>query len=612
MSRALFLIAPPLALALLAVAGFAWSASGEVEARMRDRVERTARAAGFDWLRASGNGMRVTLRGVAPDLQARDEAIALAGATGKLVTVRDRMQVAAPAQAAPPQAPEPVGLSILRDAQGATLTGEVPDQAARARIVQGLAGISGGTPPRDFASDAGVPEPEGWRAAETAAISAAGFLLHGRVALSEGRFSVSGVPATDEGRAAIERSAQALAAAGLSVDLALLTPQVTPETLIFDIAKSAAGVNVAACEAPDAPSAAGLIAAIERSFAKGDAPCRMVPGGGDPEWIQAARAGIVALAAGPDGRFLLKGRRATLTAAPDSDPSAFAATTRRLQAALPAGYVLRAEGGRAEIAGRATGAGTVWLRAWLSPDKVMLTGAAPDEATRAAVLSYAAAAFGAVRIQDAVAVAPNAGPPGWRTAALAGIDALSKLDTGEASVADGQIEITGATTNPPGAREAHAAISAAQGWRGESRVTVDLPGRAAGLRLGPTRCAEKLTAIAQATPILFAPASAQIEADSAPALDELAATLARCGRGKIEVGGHTDSQGSAQYNLELSEARATAVRLALLGRGAAPALLVAKGYGQSVPIADNATEEGRARNRRIAFAPIAATAEVRP
>lgn len=67
---------------------------------------------------------------------------------------------------------------------------------------------------------------------------------------------------------------------------------------------------------------------------------------------------------------------------------------------------------------------------------------------------------------------------------------------------------------------------------------------------------------------------------------------------RIEISGHTDSTGTDKYNLELSGKRAGQVVDYLTSRGIDPERLVAKGYGSSKPVADNATEEGRAKNRR--------------
>ena len=70
---------------------------------------------------------------------------------------------------------------------------------------------------------------------------------------------------------------------------------------------------------------------------------------------------------------------------------------------------------------------------------------------------------------------------------------------------------------------------------------------------------------------------------------------------KVEVGGHTDSQGNDNFNLKLSQNRANSVRAYLIKQGVAPDRMTAKGYGENVMIADNRTADGRAQNRRVEF-----------
>lgn len=69
----------------------------------------------------------------------------------------------------------------------------------------------------------------------------------------------------------------------------------------------------------------------------------------------------------------------------------------------------------------------------------------------------------------------------------------------------------------------------------------------------------------------------------------------------IEIGGHTDLQGSENYNLILSAKRADTVVKSLIGSGVPSTRLRSKGYGFSIPLADNSSEEGRAKNRRTEF-----------
>lgn len=70
---------------------------------------------------------------------------------------------------------------------------------------------------------------------------------------------------------------------------------------------------------------------------------------------------------------------------------------------------------------------------------------------------------------------------------------------------------------------------------------------------------------------------------------------------KVEVQGHASSEGDAKRNLALSDLRAKAVVVALVAKGIEPARLVGKGYGITKPIADNKTEEGKEKNRRVEF-----------
>jgi len=81
-------------------------------------------------------------------------------------------------------------------------------------------------------------------------------------------------------------------------------------------------------------------------------------------------------------------------------------------------------------------------------------------------------------------------------------------------------------------------------------------------------------------------------------VDELVDYLKRKEDEKIELGGHTDNVGKAEANLVLSTARANTVRAYLLEKGIAPERVTAKGYGMTMPVAENTTAEGRGLNRR--------------
>lgn len=109
------------------------------------------------------------------------------------------------------------------------------------------------------------------------------------------------------------------------------------------------------------------------------------------------------------------------------------------------------------------------------------------------------------------------------------------------------------------------------------------------------------TRLVDGVQIAFASSRATLSPAAREALDSIAQ---RCLAGRrYEVGGHTDSSGRAAANRRLSLARAQAVVNYLVSRGLPAPQLQAAGHGDTRPIADNASPEGRARNRRITFTP---------
>lgn len=97
----------------------------------------------------------------------------------------------------------------------------------------------------------------------------------------------------------------------------------------------------------------------------------------------------------------------------------------------------------------------------------------------------------------------------------------------------------------------------------------------------------------------FATDKAEILPDSMPQIQQVLTMLRESPDLSLAVDGHTDDTGAADHNRRLSEARATAVVAALTAEGIAPERLRARGFGPDQPVADNATEDGRAANRRV-------------
>ncbi|MDN5786417.1 OmpA family protein [Pseudorhodobacter sp.] len=114
-------------------------------------------------------------------------------------------------------------------------------------------------------------------------------------------------------------------------------------------------------------------------------------------------------------------------------------------------------------------------------------------------------------------------------------------------------------------------------------------------------CKGRFEILSRSGNIFFRSASARLDDKSFAILDSIVDIVQRCPGLMIEVGGHTDDIGSDAANQKLSEARAQSVARYLTEKGIEAQRFHAVGYGESQPVSDNATEEGRGRNRRIGF-----------
>ncbi len=110
---------------------------------------------------------------------------------------------------------------------------------------------------------------------------------------------------------------------------------------------------------------------------------------------------------------------------------------------------------------------------------------------------------------------------------------------------------------------------------------------------------EVVTRVINLEGVKFETNSDRLTASSAGDLDKAAQTLTENPGVHVIVAGHTDSMGNDQYNLDLSQKRAEMVKMYLVGKGVEAERLIARGFGETEPVASNDTPRGRAQNRRV-------------
>jgi OOP family OmpA-OmpF porin len=247
-------------------------------------------------------------------------------------------------------------------------------------------------------------------------------------------------------------------------------------------------------------------------------------------------------------------------------------------------------------------------------DAVVLSGYAPSERSRKALLEQSVASF-KDGVRGDLRLAPGAPDGAWTEVAKGALGQLSLLTNGRAILTDRQLTIFGEA--PPAAIDTVRAYYARRPGRPGAipeswpdpilDITAPGEGLAAipelkGVALGDADgCEAAFAKLMGANVINFETGSAQINTTSVPLLRNLGAVARRCDRFSIQVEGHTDDRGERDLNMRLSQERADSVRSFLIAEGVAPGKVVAVGYGPDRPVASNRTPAGQAANRRIQF-----------
>ncbi len=554
----------------------------------------------LDWAKVSVDGLRVTLTGTAPNEATRFDALSLAGTVVDATHVIDRMEVTAGRAVRPPD----FSIEILRNDNGISLIGLVPQAMDRTGIVADLAEVAGEAGIADLLEAADYPVPTGWEPAIGFAVEALATLPRSKISVAPGRVDITAISGSAAQKRRLETGLRESAPDGiaLTLDISAPRPVITPFTLRFLLDET--GGRFDACSAHTEDGRARILAAAAAAGLQGNATCRLGLGVPTPRWPDAVITGIDALARLGGGSITFSDADVTLVAPETTGQRDFDKVVGELEAALPDVFSLHAVRPEPEDAGgTADDDGPPEFVATLSPEGLLqLRGRVPDERLRGAVEGFARARFSTAEIDGAMRVAEGL-PVGWPGRVFSGLEALSYLTNGALLVQPDFLEVRGDTGNADARAEISRILGAQLGDSGEYAIEVtyqealdpesDLP--------TPEECVDAVNAILAARKITFDPGSANIDSAARVSIDRITEVMNDCTAVPMEIAGHTDSQGREAMNLGLSQRRAEAVLEALMARRVLTANLTAKGYGEERPIADNDTEEGREANRRIEF-----------
>jgi len=225
-------------------------------------------------------------------------------------------------------------------------------------------------------------------------------------------------------------------------------------------------------------------------------------------------------------------------------------------------------------------------------DKVIVSGTLPSEAVKAQILAKLREMYGADKVIDRAEVSNVVAPGNWEQYVTAMLDPnLKQVTHGQIKIEGNEIRISGEVPNEYQRQQVPSQLAAH--FNSTYHIHPDL-------RIGTSDQQVLDQALANRV-VEFESGSAILTPRGRAVLDEMAAAIVKLQDPKVAIVGNTDSSGNRAANIQLSLARATTVRDYLASKSIPVASMTVSGNGPDQPIADNATEQGRARNRRIDF-----------
>ncbi|SMX23166.1 OmpA family protein [Boseongicola aestuarii] len=553
---------------------------------------------GHDWAEVTTDGLQVALIGTAPNEATRFAALSAAGRIVDASRILDLMEVKATAALKAPD----FSIEILKNNDGISLIGLVPTESDPATILERARRIAGNAQIADLLESADYAPPPGWERALTFGLNTLEAFPRSKVSISPNRVAITAAAADLNEKRRIERQLNRDAPTGVALDLNITAPRevIAPFTLRF--LKIGETAQFDACSADTEQARDAILAAAIAAGLSGPTTCPLGLGTPSTQWGEAAVASIQALNAIGEGTVTLSNVDITLVAAENTSLAEFDRAVGELNGRLPEVFSLNAARLEREDQVASDGAKPEFLATRSPEGLVQLRGRLGDDLTQMAVRSFAAAHFGSGNVYPATRLDASL-PAGWPTRVLTALESLAILNNGAAIVTADSVEVSGVSGRPDARGEITRILSSKLPEGTTFALDISYSEALDPLAALPTpeECVEKINEAVAQKKITFAPSSTEIEDDAMTTIDSISELLRDCQTVKIEIGGHTDSQGREVMNEQLSQARADAVLNAIMARRVLTSNLTAKGYGETQPIADNDTEAGREANRRIEF-----------
>jgi len=571
-----------------------------IENEAETQIQTALLAAGQDWATIRTDGLQVNLTGLAPDEVSRFRALEIMGEVVDTKRIHDGTTVVKSREILAPR----FTLEALRNLDRISLIGLIPERQGRQQILERAQKIAGEGTVTDMLESAEHDIPAGWKANLAYGLDSLAQLPLSKISITAKRVKVTAATESVDEQQRLERMLRRTKPDGTVLVLDISAPRQVIAPFVMRVSLKNGHAALTSCSADTSDTKTRIQRAARKIGVPQSTGCDIGLGVPTTDWARAVVMSIEALKDIGGGTLTFTDSDIALIALDETTQMQFDKVVAKLENALPELFSLHAVlPPKVLVDGNNAALELPEFKASRSPQgKVQLRGRVQNSRSKNSITAFARALFGRAQVLNQTRIDQDL-PDGWPKRVMAGLEGLAQLHHGSVTIQQDKVIIRGTSASPDASAEISRLFSVRLGGKQNYRIDVNFDETLVPVEktLTGAECSRQINAVLTEQQIIFAPSSTTIEAGSQGVLDAIAEILRDCPDAKFEVEGHTDSQGSEETNKGLSQARANAVVDALLGRRVLISGLTAKGYGEDKPIADNKTEEGRAKNRRIAF-----------
>lgn len=568
-----------------------------IEEVSKEEIRRAWIENDLGWAEIEADGLQLFIFGDSQNEVDRFRAVSVAGTVVDATRLIDQINVTENSFQSLPG----FGLEILRSPDAISVVGLVPGTVARDALMTKLRSLSGDKiKVSDLLESIEMPAAENWSATIRLALVAVQYVSYAKISVTPGKVSIYGLAATKKDKENLLTKLARENTSLVNLVTEILVPRSAISPFTFRAVKFENYGRIDACAADNQLTKEQISMVVKAAGFETPFYCQTGLGMPDQNWVRVIDIYVKTLGNLESGSLTISDTEITLIVPNGTRRQDFDALVADLRQKTPIAYQLKAvlqepslvfEPGKGEFIVTLSPEGFAQLRGGLS-----------DELTKTTVTNMAKARFGQDKVHTAIKIRPELSPQ-WSIRVLAGLETLSFLKRGSVSITDINILLSGMTELETGKSSITKLLSNILNPKDNYEINVSFqpPAKKKPSKLSAVVCIEKLDVLLEKNQIKFEPGSDKVDPQGQDLLDLMAKVLETCQEMALEISGHTDSQGREGMNQSLSQSRATAVLNEIQRRRVLTSKFIAKGYGESQPIAENDTEEGRETNRRIEF-----------